>query len=425
MKILYLLPFIVSCIFANVEITSYRLSDGNKVKIENKDILFEKNLIQFKLLSNYDKKVRILSFSHNKWILLKIATLKKDIPLYFPAQNKYMEIDDQKGKLSFQFKTKSQTQKFSFVTNPDTILIDQNSSKVPILHFTTKRIYIDESKVISNDRGDKEIKTIIPKLESATVVVSSAGHIGTGVIINEGKNILTNYHVVKPSQDNIYIALKPEMGDNPAKNNYYKAKVIKVDMIKDLALLEMPGSLQKNKKYSFLKFGKIEEIQKGIDIYTMGHPHKYFFAFEYGMLNKIVQDYRWMTNKVDYALHYSMTSNRGNSGGAIINDKMELLGIVAGSDLSGQNLNFGISIDDIKHFLKSKESTIVKRKPLSTYTKYIIKKGLYKNTRFAKIDRDSNGIPDAMMKDINGDGKWDIIAYDTDEDGSYERVTSY
>lgn len=30
-----------------------------------------------------------------------------------------------------------------------------------------------------------------------------------------------------------------------------------------------------------------------------------------------------------------------------------------------------------------------------------------------------------MMKDIDNDGTWDIIAYDTDEDGSYDRVTSF
>jgi S1-C subfamily serine protease len=411
--------------FANVEITLYRLSDGNKVKIENKDILFEKNLIQFQLLSDCNQKVKIFSNIHKEQTLLKILTLPKGIPLYFPVKNEYIEIDKQKGKLSFQFKTKSQTQKFSFVTNPDIISIDQNSSKVPIILYSTKRIYIDETKVISNDRGDKEVNIIIPKLESSTVVVSSDGHIGTGVIINQGNNILTNYHVVAPDQKNVYIALKPEIGDNPAKNNYYKAKVLKVDMIRDLALLEMPKSVQKNHKFGFLKFGNIKKMKKGIDIYTMGHPHKYFFAFEYGMLNKIVKNYRWITYKVDYALHYSMTSNRGNSGGPIINDKLELLGIVAGSDLSGQNLNFGISIADIKHFLKAKESVVIKRKPLSTYTKYIMQKGLYKNARFAKIDRNGNGKPDAMMKDVNGDGKWDIIAYDTDEDGSYERVTSY
>ena len=425
MKIVYLLLLMSSYMYANVQITAYSLFQSNKIRIKNKDILFEKNMIQFQLLSNRDQKVNILSYTHNKPKLLKVAKLVKDTPLYFPAKDEYMEIDNQKGVLNFQFKTKSQTQNFSFIVNPDTISIDQNSSKVPIIPYSTKRIYIDESKVISNDRGDKEVNIIIPKLESSTVVVSSDGHIGTGVIINQGNNILTNYHVIAPDQKNVYIALKPEIGDNPAKNNYYKAKVLKVDMIRDLALLGMPKSVQKNHKFGFLKFGNIKKMKKGIDIYTMGHPHKYFFAFEYGMLNKIAKNYRWITYKVDYALHYSMTSNRGNSGGAIINDKMELLGIVAGSDLSGQNLNFGISIADIKYFLKAKESVVIKRKPLSTYTKYIMQKGFYKNARFAKIDRNGDGIPDAMMKDINGDGKWDIIAYDTDEDGSYERVTSY
>jgi S1-C subfamily serine protease len=162
-----------------------------------------------------------------------------------------------------------------------------------------------------------------------------------------------------------------------------------------------------------------------MNIYNMGHPLGYYFAFEYGMLTNILNDYSWDEYKADYILQYSMNANRGNSGSPIVNDKLELIGIGAFSNKNGENLNFGISVIDIKNFVNSKDSVIVDKKMPNEYKDKIIEQGLYKNIRFAKLDRNNNGIPDAMLKDIDNDGVWDIIAYDTNEDGVYERVTSF
>jgi S1-C subfamily serine protease len=120
------------------------------------------------------------------------------------------------------------------------------------------------------------------------------------VIINDGKNILTNYHVVEPDKENVYIAFKPKFGNKPSNNNYYKVKVVKVDMTKDLALLEMPKDLVQKNEYISLKLANIDSLKKGMNIYNMGHPLGYYFAFEYGMLTNILNDYSWDEYKADY-----------------------------------------------------------------------------------------------------------------------------
>lgn len=416
--------FLVINLFADLNVTPKLLKDGTQYNLSNNDIVFENDNIRFQINSDIVQMLKI-SYQVNSESkkLLRNVELQKDEVTSFPKDDQYLKLDSQSGKLTFFFKTETDKRIITLFTNPKVISNEKSDSLV--FKQSDEKIYINQSKVISNHRGAKEANVIIPALEKSTVVVNTNGVIGTGIIINAGKQILTNYHVVEPNENNIYIALKPEIGDNPSKNNYYKANLLKVNMNKDLALLEMPKTLEKQNNISSLKLGNIKEIKKGIDIYTMGHPHKYYFAFEYGMLNKIMNDFNWITYNVDYALQYSMNSNRGNSGGAIINDKLELLGIVAGSDNSGNNLNFGISILDIKNFLKAKESVRVEKRSPDSYKDKIVQQGLYKNIRFAKLDRDGNGKYDAMMKDIDKDGVWDIIAYDTDEDGSYERVTSY
>ena len=419
-----LFSILCSSLFAKIEVNLELNKNDSIYRLENNDIVFKDDKLKFSMKSNKDEVLEIFyKTNKNKLELLEKIELKKDIAQDYPQSNKYIILDDEIGTLTFLIKSKSYQKEFILNTNPKHETLINNEENIK----KDERVYVDKSKIISNDRGEKEANIIIPKLESSTVVINnkSDNSIGAGVVINDGKNILTNYHVVESDKENVYIAFKPKLGNKPSNNNYYKVKVVKVDMIKDLALLEMPKDLISKNDYISLKLADIESLKKGIDIYNMGHPLGYYFAFEYGMLTNILNDYSWDEYKADYILQYSMNANKGNSGSPIVNDKLELIGIGAFSNKKGENLNFGISVIDIKNFIDSKDSVIVKKKNADEYKNKIIEQGLYKNIKLAKIDRNKNGIPDAMMKDIDNDGIWDIIAYDTDEDGSYERVTSF
>ena len=413
-----------SSLFSKVEVNLELNKNDSIYKLESNDIVFKDDKLKFSMKSDKNEVLEIFyKTNKNKLKFLEKIELKKDITQSYPQADKYVILDDETGTLTFLFKTNSSQKEFILNTNPKLATLIENEENIK----KDKRIYIDKSKIISNDRGEKEANIIIPKLEASTVIINnkSDNSIGAGVIINDGKNILTNYHVVEADKENVYIAFKPKLGNKPSNNNYYKVKVVKVDMTRDLALLEMPKDLIERNEYISLKLADIESLKKGIDIYNMGHPLGYYFAFEYGMLTNILNDYSWDEYKADYILQYSMNANKGNSGSPIVNDKLELIGIGAFSNKKGENLNFGISVIDIKNFIDSKDSVIVKKKNADEYKNKIIEQGLYKNIKLAKIDRNKNGIPDAMMKDIDNDGIWDIIAYDTDEDGSYERVTSF
>ena len=413
-----------SSLFSKVEVNLELNKNDSIYKLESNDIVFKDDKLKFSMKSDKNEVLEIFyKTNKNKLKFLEKIELKKDITQSYPQADKYVILDDETGTLTFLFKTNSSQKEFILNTNPKLATLIENEENIK----KDKRIYIDKSKIISNDRGEKEANIIIPKLEASTVIINnkSDNSIGAGVIINDGKNILTNYHVVEADKENVYIAFKPKLGNKPSNNNYYKVKVVKVDMTRDLALLEMPKDLIERNEYISLKLADIESLKKGIDIYNMGHPLGYYFAFEYGMLTNILNDYSWDEYKANYILQYSMNANKGNSGSPIVNDKLELIGIGAFSNKKGENLNFGISVIDIKNFIDSKESVIVKKKNADEYKDKITEQGTYKNIKLAKIDRNKNGIPDAMMKDIDNDGIWDIIAYDTDEDGSYERVTSF
>lgn len=419
-----LFSILCSSLFAKVEVNLELNKNDSIYKLESNDIVFKDDKLKFSMKSDKDEVLEIFYKNNkNKLELLEKIELKKDIAQSYPQSDKYIILDDEIGTLTFLIKFESSQKEFILNTNPKLETLIENEKNIK----KNERIYIDKSKIISNDRGEKESNVIIPKLEASTVIINnkSDNSIGAGVIINDGKNILTNYHVVEPDKENVYIAFKPKLGNKPSNNNYYKAKVIKVNMIKDLALLEISKDLIEKNDCISLKLANKDSLKKGMNIYNMGHPLGYYFAFEYGMLTNILNDYSWDEYKADYILQYSMNSNKGNSGSPIVNDKLELIGIGAFSNKNGENLNFGISVIDITNFINSKDSVIVDKKMPNEYKDKITEQGTFQNIKLAKIDRNNNGIPDAMMKDINNDGIWDIIAYDTNEDGVYERVTSF
>lgn len=408
------LLFVLICflnVYGNSIVNMYLVRNDAMYLMKDMDIVFQGDKIKFDF-SNGNTKV---SYQINDENIKAINTMD--------FKNEFLVFDAQKGKITFLFSSSDKNQSITFVTNPDYLV--ESSINQQFIDVADERVYIDSINIISNHRGVKEANIVIPKLESSTVIVNVDGKIGAGIIIDNNKFILTNYHIIEENEKNIFIALKPQSGNKPSKNSYYKVKVIKVDMQKDLALLEMPNEIMANKNLSSLKFGDFKKIKKGIDIYNIGHPLGYYFAFESGMLNNILNDYSWTTHQAKYVLQYSMNANKGNSGSPIVNEKLELIGIGAFSNTQGKNLNFAISIFDINEFMHSKQSIRLEKKSPDTYKKDIFQQGMYKDSKYAKLDRNNNGIADAMMKDIDNDGMWDAIAYDTDEDGSYERVTSF
>jgi S1-C subfamily serine protease len=411
-------------LYAQINFEAFKVKGETRFQLHNGDLLFVGDQIIFEFNTEVNSKLS-LSYKYNNDSFKKLfdSTVNENTTIIFPSNKKALTLDSEQGVLTFQLKTDEEEKEMTFYANPIALETVDKYDDGLFLQNTSK-IYIDTQKIISNDRGYKEANVIVPLLEASTVIIKVKNSIGTGTIIENGKYILTNYHVIEPDDNNVYIAFKNNNSNNQDKNVYYKVNVQKIDMSRDLALLQVPLDVD-SVQIKSLPLSDLSHLKKGIDIYTMGHPQGYYFAFEYGMLNNMIENYSWKTYKADSVLQYSMNSNRGNSGGPIINEKLELIGIGAFSNTSGNNLNFAISIQDIRKFLLAKDSIRIEKKSLEEYSKDIIDEGLFQNIKLAKLDRNKNGIPDAMMKDVDNDGTWDIIAYDTDEDGSYERVTSF
>lgn len=141
---------------------------------------------------------------------------------------------------------------------------------------------------------------------------------GSGVIISSDGHIITNNHVVKQ-------ATEIEVTLNDKKT--YKAKLVGADASNDIALLKIEA-----KELPYIIFGDSDHIKVGEWVLAVGNPYNLTSTVTAGIISAKGRDLRGnVTNfgeKItDSFIQTDAAVNPGNSGGALVNTKGELIGI--------------------------------------------------------------------------------------------------
>ena len=163
---------------------------------------------------------------------------------------------------------------------------------------------------------------VAEKARNATVLVSTSrgerdGGFGSGVVISPSGLILTNYHVIHRA-DKLRIFFY-----DPDNNNYYNAEVIGIDPVADLALLQ----LKVDKDMLPLEFLLIESEKWNVadDVMAIGHPMGIQWTVSVGHIASTIRSGK-ITPYVS-TLQHSAEIHKGNSGGPLINEQGDVIGI--------------------------------------------------------------------------------------------------
>jgi len=153
---------------------------------------------------------------------------------------------------------------------------------------------------------------------------------GTGFKVENHDYIITNYHVVAGSK---------KLAVEDHNKNKYIASVVMVNPEIDLAFLEVKG-LQETKGNIKLNTNvNVESLQK---VYINGFPFGMPFTVTEGVVSSPSQP---MGSR-----HYLQTDaavNPGNSGGPMLNEVGELVGVTTSKFADADNVGFGIKHKDI------------------------------------------------------------------------------
>ena len=135
---------------------------------------------------------------------------------------------------------------------------------------------------------------------------------GSGVIISEDGYIVTNNHVVKNASE-IEITL------NNKKS--YPAKLIGTDSKMDIALLKITT----DEKLPYTAFANSDSVKIGEWVLAVGNPYNLTSTVTAGIVSAKARNLD--TGGIQSFLQTDAAVNPGNSGGALVNTRGELIGI--------------------------------------------------------------------------------------------------
>lgn len=141
--------------------------------------------------------------------------------------------------------------------------------------------------------------------------------LGSGVIVSKDGYIVTNNHVVEGT-DKIEVLLND--------NSTYEATVIGTDEATDLALIKIDAD-----NLSPITFGNSEDVKVGEWVLAVGNPFGFNSTVTAGIISAKGRSLGANSGKmgIESYLQTDAAVNPGNSGGALVNLKGDLIGINA------------------------------------------------------------------------------------------------
>lgn len=136
---------------------------------------------------------------------------------------------------------------------------------------------------------------------------------GSGVIISSDGYIVTNNHVVSEADE-----LLVKLNDN----REFKARIIGTDEQTDLALIKIEG-----KDFPTLPIGNSDELKLGEWVLAVGNPFNLTSTVTAGIVSAKARSMG--ANSIESFIQTDAAINKGNSGGALVNSRGELVGINA------------------------------------------------------------------------------------------------
>ena len=201
------------------------------------------------------------------------------------------------------------------------------------------------------------VETVLPTLELSTLPPQDIAQIalkstvllrvnrnnedtfGSGFFVGNNQ-IVTNYHVI-----NGVTSATVESVFHDTK--YPITTVLAIDEKHDLAIVASGGLTGPS-----LPLGDSRSVRIGDTVYVIGNPGGWKGTFSLGIISGIRPDgIAWVDDEV-----FQMTAptSHGSSGGPVLNDRGEVIGIVSSIEDTGQLLNFATPVN----FLKSLLATI-------------------------------------------------------------------
>lgn len=168
---------------------------------------------------------------------------------------------------------------------------------------------------------------------------------GSGVILSEDGYILTNNHVISSADSSSFYQVSDAKSIKVkiyGDDTEYSAEIIGTDSQTDLAVLKIDKT-----GLTPVEFGDSSSVQIGEFVLAIGNPYNLDYSVTAGIISALNREMT-VENTTYNVIQADCAINSGNSGGALVNSKGEVIGIttlkLAGDGIEG--VSFAIPVNE-------------------------------------------------------------------------------
>ncbi len=165
--------------------------------------------------------------------------------------------------------------------------------------------------------------------------VAREGATGSGCVLDQDGNVLTNYHVIDSAQ-----SLEVALPDH----SKYRATVVGTDKQNDIAVLRLKGAPRE--RLHPVPLGDSASLKVGQKVLALGNPFRLQNTLTVGIISSLGRRIRTEGGDlVENVIQTDAAINPGNSGGPLLNTAGEMIGINTSIfTTSGGNIGIGFAV---------------------------------------------------------------------------------
>lgn len=180
------------------------------------------------------------------------------------------------------------------------------------------------------------------KRSSVMIVITINGksEFGSGFFISPTQ-VVTNRHVIMKAKDISEVKIYSK-----ETQRIFTIKTNVVGGNDDLVILETNEAVK-----DYMTLGNSDQMSEGDEIFVSSNPRGYSQVFTKGIISSKNVENMFLGLKNDRVMLITAPISPGSSGGAVMNDKGHVIGVVVATDNLAQNLNYIIPINCLKQMM--------------------------------------------------------------------------